>query len=243
MHIGKRLLIVPLLYLPLTYTIVALVGRGFCLPLALSEAGAVEVVGAVGLLLGSALMLIAFFRYPKTRGHETSMSVKRLSYLVLALILFYAAGEESSWGQFILHIDTPAIIGSINRQNEITLHNLMIPIAGGRAIDASAWASRLANMFWLLWAVVLPSASTLYEPLRRRLKNLTPVIPWSLGMLFAANYALFRVSLLIFSAGRHTGLNELKESNFGVLFALAAAYLLADLTKPESATGDSTRET
>ena len=239
----KRYLLVPLLCLTLTYTTAALVGRGIYLSLTLSELGAVEVVGAVGLLLASALLLIAFIRYWKTKGHETFVPAKGLSYLVLALILLLSAGEELSWGQHFLNIETPDAIGSVNRQNEINLHNLIISTPGGQTINVSIWTSRLFNMFWLLWAVILPIVSALYEPARLRLNNLMPIIPWSLGLLFVANYGLFRASLLVFSVGRHTGMNEVKESNFGVLFALVAAYVLGDMMKLESATSIPAQET
>jgi hypothetical protein len=164
---------------------------------------------------------------------------------VLALILLFIAGEELSWGQHLLNIETPDAIGLVNRQNEINLHNLIISTPDGQeAINVSIWTSRLFNIFWLLWAVILPVVSALNEPARLRLNNLMPIIPWSLGLLFVANYGLFRASLLIFSAGRHTGMNEVKESNFGVLFALAAAYIIGDMMKkPESATSISAQET
>ena len=49
-----------------------------------------------------------------------------LMYMVLALGLFFIAGEEISWGQRIYHLHTPAFWGKYNYQNEITIHNLKV---------------------------------------------------------------------------------------------------------------------
>ena len=45
-------------------------------------------------------------------------------YVVIALVLFFVAIEEISWGQRILGIKTPGGIKEINIQNELTFHNL-----------------------------------------------------------------------------------------------------------------------
>ncbi|HKQ58338.1 MAG TPA: hypothetical protein VJY35_10775 [Candidatus Eisenbacteria bacterium] len=47
-----------------------------------------------------------------------------LGYLVLTLALFWAAGEEISWGQRLLHLATPAWFEAHNVQQEMNLHNL-----------------------------------------------------------------------------------------------------------------------
>ena len=45
-------------------------------------------------------------------------------YGLLMLGLFFIAGEEVSWGQRLLGIETPASIAAYNTQNELTVHNL-----------------------------------------------------------------------------------------------------------------------
>ncbi|MGI9319016.1 MAG: hypothetical protein ACR2QW_16945, partial [bacterium] len=46
------------------------------------------------------------------------------AYYFLTLGLFFVAGEEISWGQRILNIETPLAIIEINSQKELTIHNL-----------------------------------------------------------------------------------------------------------------------
>jgi len=43
---------------------------------------------------------------------------------LLALGCLYIAGEEHSWGQHLLHWQTPSYWADINRQNETNLHNV-----------------------------------------------------------------------------------------------------------------------
>lgn len=45
-------------------------------------------------------------------------------YLLLAVAAVLAAGEEISWGQRVLGIETPASIREENQQGELTFHNL-----------------------------------------------------------------------------------------------------------------------
>ena len=45
-------------------------------------------------------------------------------FILLAGGLFFIAGEEISWGQRIFNLETPTIIDNINRQNELTIHNI-----------------------------------------------------------------------------------------------------------------------
>lgn len=44
-------------------------------------------------------------------------------FLILSLFLFFISGEEISWGQRILNIQTPEYIAKNNFQQEITVHN------------------------------------------------------------------------------------------------------------------------
>ncbi len=55
-------------------------------------------------------------------------------YVLFALAAFAVAGEEIAWGQRILGIQTPAALKAINKQNEITVHNIQ-PVQ-----DAFNWA-------------------------------------------------------------------------------------------------------
>ncbi len=78
----------------------------------------------------------------------------RISIHLIFLLLFAAgciffAGEEISWGQRIIGIETKAIspwLANVNRQNELNLHN----------IRAFSKIRLIADMFCLIWGIILP---------------------------------------------------------------------------------------
>jgi hypothetical protein len=45
-------------------------------------------------------------------------------FLILAVGLFWVAGEEISWGQRVFGIQTPTSLEGINRQGELNIHNI-----------------------------------------------------------------------------------------------------------------------
>lgn len=48
-------------------------------------------------------------------------------YLGAAILCFFVAGEEISWGQWIFHWQTPEALAAVNLQHETNLHNLVNP--------------------------------------------------------------------------------------------------------------------
>lgn len=79
-------------------------------------------------------------------------------YALFATGLLVVAGEEVAWGQWFFGFETPAAIGAVNTQDELTLHNYegfndhleLFPLAFGvaglvsLALGATRWA-RLAS--------------------------------------------------------------------------------------------------
>jgi hypothetical protein len=58
------------------------------------------------------------------RGWRGGRRRHALAYLVLAAGCIFVAGEEVSWGQRIFGLETPETLAEINRQDELTLHNI-----------------------------------------------------------------------------------------------------------------------
>ena len=84
------------------------------------EDGFFEALGAAALLAGS-VFAAPTLRREKANGAHI---VKLIALVGLALFLFVAFGEEISWGQRYLGIETPGPIAQINSQDEVNLHNL-----------------------------------------------------------------------------------------------------------------------
>ena len=85
----------------------------------LVEDGLLEYATAVAYLLSSLLAFLAARRL-RALGRR---GLARFWFLAAAGF-FLIAGEEVSWGQRILGIETPEAWAAINRQEETTLHNL-----------------------------------------------------------------------------------------------------------------------
>jgi hypothetical protein len=73
------------------------------------------------LLLGFASLIAAWLARSLWKQQRRVWAV---GYVVLTLALFWAAGEEISWGQRLLHLSTPAWFQAHNVQHEMNLHNL-----------------------------------------------------------------------------------------------------------------------
>ena len=192
----------------------------------LKEERPLEGVGAVGLLLASIFSFLLWRRERRTGGFRWLT----LSYLGLAIVFFVAFGEEISWGQRILGIETPESLEGINDQGETNLHNL-----------STSKTNALFQIFWLVMGVLIPLAA-LYEPARRRLARLVPILPVALAIVFLANQFVIKVADEIFEAhpGLYEGtkysvsygLYEIKESVVQIAFAAGFWLLYRAQTRP-----------
>jgi hypothetical protein len=159
--------------LALSYGLLLLLGRSAA-DTYIDEDGVVEWLGALALLVASALFLLAFLR---SRGQSEYGRAKRLALLLLAVAFFVAAGEELSWGQRILGLETPAGLLDANRQDEINLHNLDLPVSD---------AGRGFQLFWISFGVLLPAAAALSSRVRRSIGRLLPILPLWVALLLGA---------------------------------------------------------
>lgn len=76
--------------------------------------------GQVALFLASGVAGAWLARDRFRRGHVVQGVI--WSLFVLAMIVI--AGEEISWGQRLLGLETPEVLEEVNRQGEITFHNI-----------------------------------------------------------------------------------------------------------------------
>src|SRR6185503_10252542 len=109
-------------YITLTYPVLAM-GNNW-ISIALPEDHYFELVGAFAFLVTSILFFYGFILARRTLDTSWVSLAKKLIYLGLALLFFFGAGEEISWGQRILGFATPETLSHINRQEEFNLHNL-----------------------------------------------------------------------------------------------------------------------
>ena len=135
-----------------------------------------ENVGAISLFVASVISFYIFALALKTRTLTKVNWLKLLVYLGLALLYFFGAGEEISWGQRIFHIQEPAVLREENLQQELNIHNLAI-FENNKLLKAD----NIFTVFWLAFAIVIPFASTASKRFKHFAEKLTLVVFWGLG--------------------------------------------------------------
>lgn len=86
----------------------------------LSENQPVELATAA-VFLGGAVVAAAAGR--RAAAHESDRLV-RWFFWIMAVAMAFVAFEEVAWGQWLIGFDTPEPLEELNRQGELTLHNI-----------------------------------------------------------------------------------------------------------------------
>lgn len=216
------------------------------------EDGIVESVGAFCFFVASVLCFVTFARNRKVSKTLGQKPRREILLFLLGLFFFLCCGEEISWGQRILNIETPAWLKSANRQGEFNLHNMWFleradPDAPtepgivaesflGKMIDGD----KLFNLFWLGFGVGLPLLDRFSKRCRAFFSAINmPVLPLAFALLFMANYVISK-SIPIEGSYDHPWV-EIKEMNCALLLMLGSLCLLL-LQKPVEARGDANPE-
>lgn len=185
-------------------------------------------------LLSSLLAWACWVR--SRRQAATVPPLRRLSYVLLALLFFVAFGEELSWGQHYFGFDTPEAIGKINQQEELNLHNLTFIDSNDDEGKKRGWAGKLLNSnrlfdyFMLGLFVVAPWGSLLWPAFGRLYQSLGgPKMSPALALPMGFNIALSVVSLvyLVDNGFRHMATSEIRELNYALLCFLGMLWLWA----------------
>jgi hypothetical protein len=140
------------------------------------EDGPIESLSAVFYLVASFGFLVAAWRSDFLRARPEWW--RRALTLAWALLMFTFFGEEISWGQRLLGLETPSWFAPMNRQKEINLHNIFWieqPIGG---------VYRAVSIMIVLTGVLIPLFALTARG-RRLIQRLAfPVLPWGWAALF-----------------------------------------------------------
>jgi hypothetical protein len=216
-------------YIALTYAVLAM-GNGV-IAAVLPEDHYFEIIGASAFLVTSLLFLYGFRVARRTLDKSWPSVIKQTLYLGLAVLFFFGAGEEISWGQRILGFATPDTISQVNRQEEFNLHNLS-------AWEASDFLDpdRMFDLFWFVFAVFTPAVALVAPSFKQFASRYVPIIFWGIGALFLYNYLWAKLAKILFSAvyafekiSFPQAVQEIKESNYAILFILVGLFALWDL--------------
>jgi hypothetical protein len=190
-----------------------------------------ENVGAISLFAAAAISLYVFMRALKMRDITRIHRIKLFVYSALAMLYFFGAGEELSWGQRIFNIQVSPGVAQETMQQELNIHELAI-------VQKNPYlnADNIFTVFWMGFAVAIPFLSLVWKRFKLFAGELTPVVYWGMGVLFLLNSLLAKLGNLIFvSAYRYQSvlfpqaIQEIKESNYELLFVFLSLLVLRDL--------------
>lgn len=179
------------------------------------EDGIFESLGALALFACAAICAVIAWR-----GRATSGRLPTLVLSGLVVVFFVGGAEEISWGQRIFGLETPDRLADVNRQEEITLHNIE---------GASSLAGPLFNLFWLTFGVLVPMAAALSSRFRALAARAVPVLPVAVGALLLANYALLKVAGAGLPPDAYHGEISIGHATTEIMEALAAVLLAVGL--------------
>lgn len=202
-----------------------------------------ETLSPIYLFITCILFLIAFKRSKIKLNLKDPYWLKRLAFLGLACMFFFATMEEISWGQRILHIATPNLIKGVNVQQELTFHNLNFFQGEHEVVSFS----KLSLIFTFTIGLLIPLACWLYEPLKKFVVSKFPILPLQYGFLLPFNYIVQKIltrTLPHFPSLYHhptmpipQGIHEIREHNYELILMVAVLvyiWLKQDLSNEET---------
>ncbi|MGB8492081.1 MAG: hypothetical protein WCE64_13575 [Bacteroidales bacterium] len=196
------------------------------------EDGIVENLSAIFFFLASCIMFYIFV-VTKTDAKDFLFKSRRNYFiLLLGLFFFFCAGEEISWGQRIIGIDTPEYMEENNAQKELNIHNLFIFQATDRNNNIKTGLKELLTghkifaFIWITFCLLIPVLYRVSSHSNKFLDRISfPVIPLWLGILFLINHLLSKVFESMHLFPRLTPIIETKETDFALLFLFASIVL------------------
>ena len=173
------------------------------------EDGIAEWLTVAGLILGS---IVCFSRFVKLFRKKSAWFL--LVTFGLGLFLFFAAGEEISWGQRILGITTPEYFQQHNAQQETNLHNLVV---SGVKLNKLIFSILLVGLL-AAFLLIVPLLYQKIRSVRKFLDNFAVPVPQLYQVL--AFIIIFILTTLI----RHGKNAELLECCGALLFFLIVRH-------------------
>lgn len=170
-----------------------------------AEDGAVEYTTALLLFCISLLCIYRLFNLWSSKP-----TLWKIGVALFALLFFFGAGEEISWGQRIFNVESSEFFKANNAQGETNLHNLVV---GGKKINKLVF-SQLLMLVMVLYLLVVP---VLYRKTKwlPKLANMfaVPIVKWH-------HTIAFLTATLLVAINPSDRKWEVYELAFGVIFFL-----------------------
>ncbi len=206
------------------------------------EDGPIEWFGALAFLSSAVLFLFLYLKNPSGNDFAFFRTRRNIFFLAFAVVFFFAAGEEISWGQRIFQFDAPASIINANRQGEFNFHNLdlfhNVDYEGQKRSILRLFLNLnfLFNLFCLGYCVLIPLMNRYIKPATVIIRKIRlPVVPLWLGFLFLASIVVFEIAESMVIRTLQPPVYETKEGFLAFLFLIAALYWYMNLPRKKIA--------
>ena len=169
------------------------------------EDGFVENGSAIFLLASSLLLLFRFFKLFKQKAFFWKVGI-----LAMAVVFFFGAGEEISWGQRIFNVESSQYFLENNAQGETNLHNLVV---GETKINKLIF-SQILTVVLVIYLIITPYLYRKFDWVKNLAnKFAVPIVQWHHTFAF-----LIGTGLLLFITSTRKW--EIYEFAFSVIFLL-----------------------
>ncbi|MDO9596070.1 MAG: hypothetical protein Q7J19_13865 [Lutibacter sp.] len=169
------------------------------------EDGLIEFASAIFLLASSLLLLSRFFKLFKQKKFFWKVGI-----LAMAVVFFFGAGEEISWGQRIFNVESSQYFLENNAQGETNLHNLVV---GETKINKLIF-SQILTFVLVIYLIITPFLYRKFEWIKNLAnKFAVPIVQWHHTIAF-----LIGTGLLLFITSTRKW--EIYEFAFSVIFLL-----------------------
>lgn len=172
-----------------------------------AEDGPIEWATAIFLFSGAIACLRRALTVRRGARHAIVMALG-------ALILFFGAGEEISWGQRIFGWASSTFWVENNAQSETNLHNLMV---GDVKVNRLFFGAFLTSVF-ALYFILLPWLARRKHAIRRLFDA------WHVPVPKPVHGWAFAISLVVMALVPTDRASELGEFALGILLALAVMF-------------------
>lgn len=195
-----------------------------------SEDGLFENTGAFFFLLTSMIFMAGFLKSNPPHKFLLRSVNRDYSLLMAGILFFFIFGEEISWGQRIIGIDSGEFFRERNIQGETNLHNLKVFNSVDKNNVKKEWwylftMSRMFRLFWFTWCIIIPVSVRSSKSIKDFIQEIgIPILSPVFGLLLILNYSILK--FFEDRRSRSTEVVEIEECVAALLFFIVAIYLV-----------------
>jgi hypothetical protein len=215
----KLALILLVIYIAMTYLVMFTLDPK-TIDLITAEDHYFEWIGAISLLVAAALFFYAFFRTHREEKKLGFGPYRKWAYLAFAALFFFGGGEEISWAQRVLGLQTPDAVANFNNKDEINLHNL--EMFGSK----NSLPFKMYQVFSITYTAIVPLIALRSKRLRDGFERYIHIVPLLFGVAVLANFLLSQIVSRLTYLGQ---LGEIQESNYEFTFMCIGIYVVYSL--------------